>query len=162
MRYILNPRLNSTEPFLLIKDEMGDICYQIAIPKVSIGEKLYFEDANGNKLFKLKRKLLHLNNTFIIERANEYYGRVKKHVCDSLTEHFDIDTPYGELVAKGDFDDYDFAFYYEDNNIAAKVSKGNCGPEENYIVDVIDFNDDGFILACAVIIDIIVHLEENL
>ena len=162
MKYFLNHKTTSTDPYLLITDEAGLVCYKVAIPKISIGEKLYLEDANGNKLFKLKKKLLHVNNTFIIERANEYYGRVKKHLSAPLSEHFDIDSPFGELTAKGDFSDYDFSFYYEDNNIAATVSKGTSGLEDSYIVDVVDFNEDGFILACAVIIDMIVNFEEEI
>ncbi len=159
MRYILNQNLVSIGNDYLIKDSNGDICYKVDGKVFTIAEKLFFEDANGNKLFKIRKKLMKISKTFEIYRANNPYAKLTKRMVTPIEDEFIIDTPYGELIAKGDFTDYEFCIYDEYDTPVAKASKGIINSTDKYAIDIENFNDHGLILACAVIIDLIEYDE---
>ena len=156
MRYILNQNLASISKDYLIKDPQGDICYKVdgkALP--SIREKLFFEDSNGNKLFKIRRKLMKLSKTFEVYRANEPYAKITKKMLTPTEDEFIIDTSFGELCARGDFTDYEFSIYDEYDAVIAKASKSAINSLDKYSIDIEDFNDHALILACAIIINVV-------
>lgn len=155
MRYILNQDLVSIKNEYLIKDADGDVCYKVDGKIFTIGEKLFFEDANGNKLFKIRKKLMKIAETFEIYRANDPYAKITKRMVTPIKDEFIIDTPYGELIARGNFTDYEFSIYDEYDTPVAKASKSIINSIDKYAIDIEDFNDHGLILACAVIIDLI-------
>ncbi|MGG7079666.1 LURP-one-related/scramblase family protein [Clostridium sardiniense] len=155
MKYILNQNLVSIGNDYLIKDANGDVCYKVDGKVFTIGERLFFEDSNGNKLFKIRKKHIKLAETFEVYRANEPYAKITKRILTPIEDEFIIDTPYGELIAKGDFTDYEFCIYDEYDTPVAKASKSSINSMGKYAIDIENFNDHGLILACAVIIDLI-------
>ena len=156
MRYILNQNLASISTDYLIKDPNEDICYKVdGKALTSIREKLFFEDSNGNKLFKIKRKLIKLSKTFEVYKANEPYAKITKKMVTPTEDEFIIDTPFGELCARGDFTDYEFCIYDEYDTVIAKASKSIINSIDKYCVDIENFNDHALILACIVIINVV-------
>lgn len=159
MRYILNQNLVSIGNDYLIKDADGAVCYKVDSKVFAIGERLFFEDANGNKLFKIRKKFMKIAKTFEIYRASEPYAKLTKRMITPIADEFIIDTSFGELIAKGDFTDYEFCIYDEYDTPVAKASKSIINSIDKYAIDIEDFNDHGLILACAVIIDLIEDYE---
>lgn len=156
MRYILNQNLASISTDYLIKTPNRDTCYKVdGRAFTAIREKLFFEDHNGNKLFKIRRKLIKLSKTFEIYKANEPYAKITKKMITPTEDEFIIDTPFGELSAKGNFTDYEFCIYDEYDTPVAKASKSIINSIDKYCIDIENFNDHALILACIVIINVV-------
>lgn len=160
MKYILTQKLISIGDDFFIEDENGKKAFEVDGKILTIGEKLWFKDSNGNKIFKLKKKLIRMTDTFEIEQDGKEYATIHKKMFTMFKEKFEIDSPHGEIQAKGDFIDYDFSFYLNGNKIA-EVSKKFIAVRDKYVVKIDSFHDHELILACAVIIDMIIHNNEK-
>ena len=160
MKYILSQKLVSFGDDFFIEDESGNRVYTVDGKMFSIGDKLWFKDMNGKKIYKLKEKLVKLSDTFIIEKDKEDYAKLRKKMFTVPREKFFIESPYGEIEAKGDFIDYDFKFYLDGENIA-EVSKKFLAIRDKYTIEINNFQEPTLILACAVIIDMIMHDDKN-
>lgn len=160
MKYILTQKLFTLGDDFFIEDENGKKVFEVDGKLFSIGEKLWFKDHNGNKIFKLKEKLIKLTDTYIIEKNNKDYVKIHKKMFTIFKEKFEIDSPYGEIEVKGNFIDYDFDFYLENVRIA-QVSKKLISFRDKYVVKIDEFEEPELILACAVIIDMIVHNDDK-
>ncbi|MCR6515049.1 LURP-one-related family protein [Clostridium sp. LY3-2] len=159
MKYILSENLVAISNDYKVKDTEGNLRYEIDGKIRASSEKLYFKDHNGNKLFKLKKKLLSFTDSFIIEKNGEDYAEVHKKLLTPLKENFILDTPYGEIEIKGDFIDHEFEFFDEDDEKIATVSKKLISETDKYVVEVFEFDDHALILAASIIIDLVEHDE---
>lgn len=156
MKFILNQQLFSIGSNFNIENEFGDKLFEVNGKIFTIGDKLTFKDVNGKIIFELKQKLFKIKDTYIIEKNNSEYAKIHKKMFTFFGEKFLLETPYGEIEAQGNFLDYDFKFYLNNNKIA-DVSKKFLSVRDKYIVDIGLFNEPELILAATVIIDMIVH-----
>lgn len=160
MKYILTQKLISIGADYTILDENKDKKFIVDGKLFSIGERLYFKDAQGNTIFKLKKKLIKLTDTYTIEKEGKSYAKLRKEMFTIIKDKFEIETPYGEIKVKGNFIDYDYTFKLDKKEIAS-VSKKFITIRDKYVIDVKNFDDHALIVACAVIIDMICHNNEN-
>lgn len=156
MKYILSQKLLAFGDDFVIEDSKGNKIFTVDGKAFAIGEKLYFKDINNNILFKIRKKLIKLTDTYEIQKNGKTYATVRKEMFTVFKEKFEIKTPYGEIKAKGNFIDYDFSFRKDGNEIA-EVSKKLISIRDKYIVNIDRFQDEALLLACIVVIDMICH-----
>lgn len=156
MKYILSQKLFAFGDDFIIEDSKGKKAFTVDGKAFAIGEKLYFKDMNNNVLFKIKKKLIKLTDTYEIQKDGKTYATIRKEMFTMFSEKFEIKTPYGELRAKGNFIDYDFSFK-KDRKEIAEVSKKFIAIRDKYVVNIDNFEDEALLLACVIVIDMICH-----
>ena len=161
MRYLMRERILSWGDDFTIKDADGRNVYYIDGKVFSFGDKLSFKDMGGNELALIDQKLLSIGPQYEIIRGGATVAVVKKHLFTLFRARFTVDLPGpGDLEAKGDFLDHEYAFE-RDGREVARASKKWFTLADTYAVDIDAGEDDVLILASAVVIDLVSHPDEK-
>jgi uncharacterized protein YxjI len=140
-----------------ITDDSGREHFFVDGRAFSIGNKLSFQDMNGNEVAYIAQKLLAWGPTYEIWRRNELSAVVKKELFTFLSCKFSVDVPGpDDLEASGDFLDHEYQFVRAGAAVA-QVSKQWFTLTDSYGVDITDGEDDVLILASTVVIDLCCH-----
>jgi uncharacterized protein YxjI len=160
MRYLMRQKLLSFGDDFVIKDESGRDAFYVDGRAFSIGDKLSFQDMNGNELAFIREKLLALGKTYVIDYPGGS-ATVKKHLFTFLRCAFTIDVPGpGDLEAVGSLMDHEYTFQRGGRDVAV-VSKRWFTLADSYGVDIADGEDDVLILASTVVIDLCCHAGQK-
>jgi len=144
-----------------IQDEGGNDVFFVDGQAFTIGDKLSFQDLRGTELAFIRQKLLAWGRTYEIYRSGQLAAVVKKELFSPFHHTFNVDVPGpGDLEAKGNFLDYEYAFRRGENQIA-QVSKQWFTWADTYGVDINEGEDDILILASSVVIDLSCHSSHN-
>lgn len=161
MRYVMSQRLFSLGDDFRIKAEDGRDAFVVDGKLLSIGDKLSFQDLSGNELASIQQKLISLTPTYQIYRNGQLYATVKKSMFTLFRAKFEIDVPGpDDLEAQGDFLDHEYSFNRGGRTVA-QVSKHWFSFSDTYGVDVAPGEDDVLMLACAVVIDMVGHNQDD-
>lgn len=161
MPYILRQKLFSFGDDFTIKDETGRDIYVVDGRAISIGDKLSFQDLDGNELAFIKQRILAWGKTYEIVRDGEVAAVVKKHLFALIHHRFTVDVPGpDDLEAQGNFLDHEYTFTRGDRTVAT-VSKRWFSFTDTYGVDVTNGEDPVLILASAVVVDLACHPDDN-
>jgi len=140
-----------------IQDEGGNDVFFVDGQAFTIGDKLSFQDLRGTELAFIRQKLLAWGRTYEIYRSGQLAAVVKKELFSPFHHTFNVDVPGpGDLEAKGNFLDYEYAFRRGENQVA-QVSKQWFTWADTYGVDINEGEDDILILASSVVIDLSCH-----
>jgi uncharacterized protein YxjI len=161
MRYVMRQKLLSLGDDFTIKDADGRDVFYVDGRMLSLGDKLAFKDAQGNEVARIDQKLLSIGPTWEISREGRPYATVKKSLFSFLHATFSVDVPGpDDLEARGNLLDHEYTFTRGDQ-VVAEVSKKWFSWTDSYGVDVAAGEDDVLILACAVVIDMACHKDED-
>ena len=161
MRYVMKEKLFCWGDDFTIKTEDGQDAFFVDGKALSLGDKLSFQDMQGNELAFIRQKLLAWGPTYEIYQNGELCAVVKKHLFTLFRCRFTVDVPGpNDLEAEGDFLDREYTFT-RSGNVVATVSKQWFCWADTYGVDVADGEDDVLILASTVVIDMICHGEKK-
>jgi len=140
-----------------IQDEGGNDVFFVDGQAFTIGDKLSFQDLRGTELAFIRQKLLAWGRTYEIYRSGQLAAVVKKELFSPFHHTFNVDVPGpGDLEARGNFLDYEYAFRRGENQVA-QVSKQWFTWADTYGVDINEGEDDILILASSVVIDLSCH-----
>jgi uncharacterized protein YxjI len=157
MRYLMKQKLFCFGDDFAIKDEAGQDRFFVDGKAFTIGNKLSFQDMNGNELAFIRQKLLSWGPTYEITRGDQLLAVVKKHLFTLFRCKFTVDVPGpDDLEAQGSFLDMEYSFERGGQTLA-EVSKRWFAFQDTYGVDIADGEDDVLILASTVVIDMICH-----
>ncbi len=157
MSYVMKQKWLSWGDDFTIKTEDGADAFFIDGKVFSIGDKLSFQDMEGNELAFIRQKLLSWGPTYEIYRDGELAAVVKKHLFTLFRCQFTVDVPGpDDLEAQGNFLDMEYTFSRGDE-VVATVSKKWFSWTDTYGVDVPESEDAILILASTVVIDMICH-----
>ena len=157
MRYVMRQKLLSWGDDFVIKDESGRDVFYVDGKAFSIGEKLSFQDMQGNELASIRQTLLAWGPTYEIYGRGELKAVVKKALFTLLHCRFSVDVPGpDDLEARGDFTEHEYEFERAGRTVAT-VSKRWFAWTDTYGVDVAEGEDDILILASSVVIDLSCH-----
>lgn len=141
----------------IIRDENDREVYYVDGRAFSLGDKLSFQDMQGNELAFIRQRLLAFGKTYDISR-NGQVTTVHKHIFTFLRCKFDVDLPGpNDLEASGSLLDMEYEFLTESGQVAATVSKRWFSFRDTYGIEVADGWDPVLILASAVVIDLCCH-----
>jgi uncharacterized protein YxjI len=144
-----------------IRDAAGRDVYYVDGKVLTIRDALSFQDMEGNELAVIRRKLLSIGRTYVIERGGRT-TTVHKHLFTLLRCRFTVDVPGpGDLEAVGSFLDHEYEFRDAGGGVVARVGKKWLALTDTYAVDVADGADDVLILAAAIVIDRCCHEDRD-
>ncbi|HYE31107.1 MAG TPA: LURP-one-related family protein [Methylomirabilota bacterium] len=161
MRYLMKEKWLALGNDFQILDEHGNQQYFVDGRAFSIGQKLSFRDNHGAELLFIRQRLLSWGPTFEILRGDQTLAVVKKKLFTLLRARFFVDVPGpDDLEAQGDFLNHEYTFSMHGKTVAT-VTKQWISWTDTYGIDIAPGEDDILILACAVVIDLVLHEPKN-
>ena len=162
MRYIMKQRLFSFGDDFYIKDAQTERdVYFVDGRAISFGDKLSFQDLDGNELAFIEQRVFSWGPTYAIVRDGEIAAVVKKELFAFFHHRFTVDVPGpDDLEAKGDFSDHEYTFTRGDR-VVATVSKKWFSWTDTYGVEITDGEDPVLLLASAVVVDQACHPDDG-
>ena len=161
MRYVLKQKFWSWGDDFTIKNAAGQDAFFVDGRAFGLGNKLSFQDMQGNELAFIAQKLLSWGPTYEITHGGELVAVVKKQLFTFFKCRFTVDVPGpDDLEASGDFLDREYTFARSGREVA-QVSKRWFSWTDTYGVDIADGEDDVLILASAVVIDMVCHADDK-
>ena len=157
-RYIMRQRMFALGQDFNINNAAGQPCFKIDGKVRLVKESLKFRDMQGNLLYKLDEKVLRIRESFdILKPDGQLAAKVHNAIIDPLREKFTIEIPGGEdMLTRGKviWAQYDIL---RGQRQVAKISKQfSWIGRDQYVVDVVQGEDDCLILAITVVIDMMV------
>lgn len=160
MRYEIQQKFFALADSYIIRNGDGDPVYQVKGRWLSIGDKLSFQDMEGNELALIREKLLSWGPSYVIEQ-NGKTTHVKKHLFTFFKCRFTVDVPGpDDIEASGSLLDYEYTFE-RDGDTVAEVSKRWFAFRDRYGVEIAEGENAVLILASTVVIDLVCHGEKK-
>jgi uncharacterized protein YxjI len=145
----------------VVRDDADRDVYYIDGRVFSLGQKLSFQDMQGNELAFISQRLLSWGPTYEIYRAGALAAVVKKVLFRLFHCEFTVDVPGpDDLVAEGDFWNYEYTFTRHGHTVA-QVSKAFFSWTDSYGIEIASGEDDVLILAATVVIDLCQHQKRD-
>jgi len=161
MRYLMRQKIFCFGDDFVIKNEVGEAMFLVDGKVFTIGQKLSFQDMNGNELAFIRQKLLSWGPTYEIYRDGELAAVVKKHLFTFFRCAFTVDVPGpDDIEAQGSFLDMEYTFERGGRPVA-EVSKRWFSFSDTYGVDIAEGEDQILLLASTVVIDMICHADNK-
>jgi uncharacterized protein YxjI len=157
-RYLMRQRMVALGQDFNINNASGQPCFKIDGKVRLVKESLKFRDMQGNLLYKLDEKVLRIRDSYDILNANDQVvAKVHNAIFDPLREKFTIELANGETMTtrgKVMWAQYDIE---RGGKQVGKISKQfSWIGRDQYVVDVLQGEDDCLILAITVVIDMMV------
>ena len=161
MRYVMRQKFFSLADSFTIRDENERDVFLVKGKVFSFGDKLSFQDMDGNELVYIDQRLLNWSPTYELWRGGDLLAVVKRELFSFIHHRFTVDVPGpDDLEAEGDFLDHEYTFTRGDS-VVATVSKKWFSWTDTYGIDVADGEDPVLILASAVVVDMVCHGDEK-
>ncbi len=157
MRFVFKQKFWCLGDDFVIRDDEDRDCYLVDGRAFSFGEKLSFQDMQGNELAFIRQRLLSWGPTYDIERPGHEVITIKKELFTFFRCKFSVDGP-GEqdYEASGDFLDHEYEIQGP-NGPAAWISKKWFSWTDTYGVEIVEGEEPVLLLATAVVIDLVCH-----
>lgn len=160
MRYVMQEKLVSFGDDFVIRDENGREAFHVDGKVLTVRDALVLEDAAGNPLARIHRKLLSIGKTYEISREGGPDVSIRKSLFSPLRCKFHVDAGGDELEARGNLLDHEYSFTRNGREVAS-ISKKWFSLRDTYGIDIGEGEDHALILACAVAIDRMCHEEDD-
>jgi len=147
MRYVMASKWGLTEHFV-ISDGSGAPVFDVR-GNLGLTQHLSIRDQSGHELALIKKHMMTTAHEIMLggQRAAEI------HHGGFFGDHYDIDSSFGRLTAKGSFTGWDYTISHGHQPVA-RVSR-ELAFREKFLVDTADGVNDVFILAVVLAIDAI-------
>lgn len=142
-----------------IRDRDGADCYLVKGKIMSFGAKLSFQDMRGNELYYIEQQLLRLLAEYNIYQHGNIVATCKRKFS-LLGSKFEIDSHHGHYTIEGQPMNYTYEIL-KDGRRVGSVNKQFFSFSDTYGVDIDASEDYGFILSLVIVIDQVVHSNEN-
>ena len=164
MRYLMKQKLFSLGEKFTITDEAEQDVFRVEGKWISIGKKLTFRNMDEEPLYYIKQKVFSLAPTYRIHKGGpdgEVVATVRKKLWTFLKARFNITLADGQAMETvGNFIAHEFTIS-RGADVVATVSKKLMAFADKYTIDVVDGEDDAFVLVLAVVIDMVCHGSNN-
>lgn len=143
-----------------IEAEGGERTYRVDGKALRLRKTLHIEDSQGNQLCRIQTRMLHIRDTMAIEKpSGEALATVHQALLTPLRERWRIDVVEGtDLEVQGNVLDHEYEIE-ENGHKIAEVSKQWFRLRDTYGVQVSPAANTLLVLAVAVALDIMTHLE---
>ena len=161
MRYVMQEKIVSFGDDYVIRDESGREAFRVDGKVLTVRDALVLEDAAGNRLAHIHKKLLSIGKTYEISREGGPDISIHKSLFSPLHCKFQVDAGGDELRREAICSTTSTPSPATGREIAS-ISKRWFALRDTYGVDIAEGEDHALILACAVAIDRMCHEEEEL
>lgn len=159
MRYIVRQKIFTIGDKFTIRDELGNDLFLVKRQILSVGKKLRIYDMSENELCYIEQKLFKFLPEYHIFKNGESQAVIKKKLA-FLKHIFLITASDGEYTVSGNMWGYEFSIQ-KDEGVVATVSKKFFSVADTYSVDIDDSLDQLKILAMVIVIDMVLHDNQN-
>ncbi|MGB1931036.1 MAG: LURP-one-related/scramblase family protein [Mariniblastus sp.] len=143
-----------------ITDEQGNKQFVVDGQAFSWGDKLSFQDLEGNELAFINQRLMSLMPRYQILTNGTVFAEVIKEFS-WFQQKFKLDVPGpNDYEIDGSFWQHEFNFTRSGRKVAS-VSKKLWAWTDSYGVNIVDGEDDVSILCACIVIDQVLHDENN-
>ena len=155
-RYRMRQKLVSFGDDYWIENGLGRRVFFVDGKALRLREHLIFKDMQGRELATIQEKVMHIKDTYRIDRGGKELATVKKALIAPLRHRFDVHVAGGkDLEAQGNILDHEYEIH-EGRSRVAEVSKKWFRVADTYGVDIVPGADDVLLLAVTVVIDMMV------
>ena len=160
MRYVIREKFWSWGDDFHIYNEHKEPVFFVDGQAFSWGDKLSFQDMQGNELAFIGQKLLTWKPKYEIYRDGQQFAEVVKEFS-WFSKSFTLDVPGpNDYSIEGSFWRHDYHFNRQ-GRVVANVSKTFWAWTDTYGVETVAGEDDISILCAAIVIDQVLHDEKN-
>ncbi|MGC9398316.1 MAG: LURP-one-related/scramblase family protein [Anaerolineae bacterium] len=158
MRYVIKQKVFTLTDDFVIHDMDGNPRYHVKGKLLSLGDRLSFRTLSGEEVVTIRQKLLSFSPRYRIYRRGVLQAEVKKRKFTLLRDKFKVNMKDGtpDLEITGNLLDHNYRIERQGREVA-RVSKTWITVRDSYGADVAPGEDDVFILACVVVVDMISH-----
>ncbi|HUC59721.1 MAG TPA: hypothetical protein VMA95_20140 [Streptosporangiaceae bacterium] len=152
MRYLIHSKWSFTEHFA-IDDGTGTPVFDVR-GNLSLTQHLTMRDAMGQEVAEIKKHLMTTRHDILMggQRVAEVHHE------GFFGEHYEIDSQFGRISAKGNFAGWNYNIHQQGQPVAMVSRQLAFG--EKFLVETADNVNDPFILAVVLAIDAI-HKERE-
>ncbi len=155
--YKMRQKMVSIGDDFFIENEAGERAFYVDGKALRVRETLVFKDMQGNDLYTIKEKLLHIKDTMDIYRGDEVAATVKKAIISPIRDRWSVKIRDGpDLEVKGNILDHEYRIE-EGRTKVAEVSKKWFRVRDTYGVEVAPDQDDALMLAISTALDMMAH-----
>jgi uncharacterized protein YxjI len=116
--------------------------------------KITLHDAGGREVAQVRKHVF--TDTHEVHVGGQEVAKVRH--AGIFGDHYDIDTPYGRITAKGHFDGGDYHLSQDGHRVASMTRKLSL--RERFGIDIADGQNDALLLAIMLAIEAI-HEERR-
>ena len=143
-----------------ITDSNGAPQFLVDGQAFSWGKKLSFQDPNGNELAFISQKLISWRPRYQIMRNGVMFAEIVKEFS-WFKQKFVLDVPGpNDYQIDGSFWQHEFVFTRRGSQVA-RISKSYWNWTDSYGVEIVDGEDDVSILCACIVIDQVLHDDNN-
>jgi uncharacterized protein YxjI len=155
MRYLIKEKIFTFADRFKIEDENGYPQYEVVGKILSLGNKLNIYDMSGKELIYIEGKIFRLLPEYMIYRGGNLIGKIKKELT-LFRPKFNIESSYGYFTIEGDVLHHDFNIL-KNGEAIAWINKKWISFSDTYSIDIVDEEDQPFILSIVIVLDQIFH-----
>lgn len=158
VRYKVRQRMVAIGDDFWIEDANGRRAYKVDGKALRIRSTLVIEDARGQPLFRLQERMLRVRDTMEIEGpTGQRMATVRKAIITPIRDRWTVKVGDGpDLEVQGNILHHEYTIGDGDRKIA-EVSKKWFRLRDMYGVEVAPGQNEGLILAVAIVIDMMAH-----
>lgn len=160
MRYVIREKFWAMGDDFYIANEHDEKVFFVDGAAFSWGSKLSFQDTQGNELAFISQKLLSFRPRYEISTGGQRFAEVQKEFS-WFKKKFTLDVPGpNDYSIDGSFWDHEYTFN-RGGQAVAQISKSYFSLSHTYGVEIVDGEDDIAILCTCIVIDQVLHDEED-
>ena len=160
MRLIIKNKWISLKGSSFVKDEKGNDVLQVEGKFWTVTRKKYIKDLDGNIVYIVRNKywkFIHYQ-AFIMDKNEKIISHVVRKAF-SLHDHYDLMSPYGKVVLRGNILGYDYHIFLNDVEVG-HVAR-NISLRDSFILDLKDGLDEKYFVALLIAMDNITDEMSN-
>ena len=156
MRYKIREKFWAWGNDFRVMDEHDEPVFLVDGRAFSWGDKLSFQDLEGNELAFINQKMLTFLPRYEIHRDGHLFAEVSKEFS-WFKKKFTLDVPGpNDYEIEGSFWQHEFQFT-RSGSVVATISKKFFSGTDTYGIDIAEGEDDISILCACIVIDQVLH-----
>ena len=162
MRYHIRERAWSLTEAFVVRNDHGHPVFEIRGKFFHMGDNLVmFDHQSREELVHIKQRLISLRPTYDIYRQGQHWGSVHEPLS-FFGERFKVQGENGMVFhVHGNISNWQFAVRDNQGNLLGEVSRQFSVFRDSYAVDVAPGVDAPFIVALAVVIEMVKEKHEH-
>jgi uncharacterized protein YxjI len=151
-RYLMRERLFDIGEDLTVLDEAGRPAFRVDGKILTLRKTFVLEDLEGRALATVRRPLLALVDTVVIERPGQPDAKVRHRVLSLLRKQYRVELPGEDLEVEGDIIGHEYTIR-RGSEVAARISKSWFRVREAYGIEVEAGEDPALMIAIGVALE---------
>jgi uncharacterized protein YxjI len=163
MRYLVRERILGIGEDLWIEDEQGQRVFFVDGKVLRLHQTFELKSTDGRLLAKIHKKAVSMRDTMLVEQDGERVATVRKKLLSPFRDRFSVEFVDGqEWSVRGSILDKEYVIEDDRGQVVAEISRKWFRVRDTYAVAVDPYSADvPLVLSVAVAVDTIVHDEHQ-